>query len=164
MRKSIIAFFAISFLAISAFSAFAETRGAIELTSLAEKEVVVTDASGKAVKKLVAAEKVIPGDEIIYSVSFRHVSDKPAEKVVLDNPVPEHMIYVPGSAEGRDTSITFSVDGGKTYHPEKDLRVKKADGTYRPAMPEDYTGVRWTLKKAVRPGEKGRVSFKAKLK
>lgn len=164
MRKSIPALFALGFLAVSAFTALAETKGAIELTSLAEKEVVTTDASGKAVKKLVPAEKVIPGDVVTYSVSYRHVGEKPAEKVVLDNPVPEHMIYVPGSAEGKDAAITFSVDGGKTFLPEKDLKVKKADGTYRPATPEDYTGVRWTLRKALKPGDKGRVSFKSKLR
>jgi len=164
MKKSIIAVLALGFLALSAFAAFAETKGAIELTSLAEKEITLTDAAGKSVKKLVPAGKVIPGDEIIYSVTFKHVGDKPAEKVVLDNPVPEHTLYVAGSAEGKDAVITFSVDGGKTYHAEKDLKVKKADGTYRPAVPEDYTGVRWTLKKALKPGDSGRVSFRAKLK
>lgn len=164
MKKTFIAFFAFGFLAVSAFAAFAETKGAIELTSLAEKETLVKDASGKTVKKLVPAEKVIPGEVIIYSVAFKHVGDKSADKVVLENPVPEHMIYVAGSAEGKDAAITFSVDGGKTYLPEKDLLVKKADGTFRPAAPEDYTGVRWALKKALKPGDKGKMSFKAKLK
>lgn len=164
MKKTIIAVFAAGFLAVSALAAAAETKGAIELTSLAEKEVVTTNAAGKAVTKLVPAAKVIPGDEIIYSLVYKHVGDKPAEKVVLDNPVPPEMTYVPGSATGKDAVITFSVDGGKTFHAEKDLLVKKPDGSFRPAAPADYTVVRWTMKKAVKPGETGRVSFKAKLK
>ncbi len=164
MKARLSVVLSVVFLALWAGLAFAEQKGSIELTAVAEKEAVVTDAHGKAVKKLVPAGKVLPGDEIVYSVLYKHVGDKPAENVVIDNPIPEHMVYVDGSAEGRDAAITFSVDGGKTYRPAKGLTVKGPDGKPRPATAADYTGVRWTLKKPLKPRESGRVSFRARLK
>jgi hypothetical protein len=44
------------------------------------------------------------------------------------------------------------------------LKVRKIDGSFRLAVAEDYKAVRWILKKALKPGESGRVSFKARLK
>ena len=89
---------------------------------------------------------------------------EPADKVVISNPVPEHMLYQEGSAAGEDTDIAFSVDNGTTYDVPEKLTIVDDDGKERPAKGADYTHIRWTLQKSMAPEEKGLVTFRAQLK
>ncbi len=145
--------------------AYADEQGDIELTMLSEVEVKsVNDKGAVVVKREDAAKaKVVPGDAVIFTTAYRHVGKEPAEKAVIVNPVPEHTLYVDRSAEGKGTRIEFSADGGKTYGPVKTLKTVKG-GKTRPAVAADYTHVRWTFDKPLKPGAKGSVSFRAKVK
>lgn len=147
-------------------AAWGVEQGSIELTSIAEVEVKAVSPLGKVeVKREDAAKaKVVPGDVVIYSTHYRHIGKDPAEKAVIINPVPEHTLYVDGSAEGKGTKMEFSVDNGKKYGSPKTLMVKGKGGKTRPAAPADYTHIRWTFEKPLKPGAKGGVSFKAKVK
>lgn len=164
MGKKILAL--LSMLLILSSQAMAADKEAIELTSVAEIEVTVKNDKGEMEVKRVEAAKanVVPGDVVIFTNYFTNKGEKPADKVVLTNPVPEHMLYVDGTAEGKDARIEFSVDKGKSYNMPNKLIIKKADGKERPATAADYTHIRWTLEKSVVPGGKGSVSFRAKVK
>ena len=146
-------------------SALAQQRGSIVLTSVSEVEVVTPNAQGKKEVKRVdaATAKVVPGDTVIFTVSYVNTDTKPADRVVVINPVPQHMTYLDRSAEGKDAVIEFSVDGGKTFAPAGRLIVTAA-GKQRPATAADYTHIRWTLTRSLAPGGKGSVSFRAALK
>lgn len=146
-------------------AAGAQQKGSIELKSLAEVEVVQTDAAGKKTVSRVdaATAKVVPGDIVIFTTEYRNIGSRPAENVAITNPVPEHVVYVDKSAGGRGARIDFSVDGGKGYAAAEKLVVTEA-GKKRKAGAQDYTHIRWTLTKPVPPGGKGSVSFKAKIK
>jgi hypothetical protein len=74
------------------------------------------------------------------------------------------MIYTGNSAEGKGTEIVFSIDGGKKYDKPSKLKVRSMDGKERVAAPADYTHIRWSFKADLKQGEKGSVSFRAKLK
>jgi uncharacterized repeat protein (TIGR01451 family) len=128
-------------------------------------EVVKLNAEGKKEVKRIDAAKaaVVPGDTVIFTVSYANTDTKPADRVIVINPVPEHVIYADKSAEGTGTTIEFSVDGGKTYAAPGKLTVTSA-GKQRPAIAADYTHIRWTLSKPLAPGGKGSVSFKAQIK
>lgn len=141
-------------------------KGSIELKSISEVEVASKTAEGAVVVKRVdtARAKVVPGDIVVFTTEYRNVGTKPAEKVVVTNPVPRHTAYVDGSAEGKGTTIDFSVDGGKSYAAPDKLTVKDAQGKARKAGPADYTHIRWTLTKPLAPRGEGSVSFKAKIK
>jgi uncharacterized repeat protein (TIGR01451 family) len=143
----------------------AQQKGSIVLTSVSEVEVVKLNAEGKKEVKRVDAAKaaVVPGDTVIFTVSYANTDTKPADRVIVINPVPEHVIYMDKSAEGKGTTIEFSVDGGKTYAAPGKLTVTSA-GKQRPAIAADYTHIRWTLNKPLTPGGKGSVSFKAQIK
>lgn len=147
-------------------SAGAQERGTIELKSISEVEVVTKSAAGKKEVKRVDTGKatVVPGDTVVFTTTYRNIGDKPAEKVVITNPVPEHTLYVEKSAEGKGTVIDFSVDGGKSYASPDNLTVKDTQGKTRKAGAADYTHIRWTLNKSLVSGGKGSVSFKAKIK
>lgn len=147
-------------------AAGAQEKGTIELKSISEVEVVTTTAAGKKVVKRVDTGKasVVPGDTVVFTTTYRNIGAKPAEKVVITNPVPEHTLYLDKSAEGKGATIDFSVDGGKNYAPAGKLTVMDAQEKVRTAGPADYTHIRWTLLKPLAPGGRGNVSFKAKIK
>ena len=150
------------------FSAYASAveKGSLALQSTAEKEIVTVDEKGKKETKLVpvSSTSVVPGDEVIYTISYENIGKEPATSVVITNPVPEHMTYIGGSAEVKGAKVDFSVDKGKIYAPAGKLTVKGADGKERSAGASDYTNIRWTLEKSLEKGRKGSVSFKAKVK
>jgi uncharacterized repeat protein (TIGR01451 family) len=140
-------------------------QGSIQLKSVAEVEVTETNAKGvNVVKRVDAAKgKVVPGDVVIFTTMYTNIGKQPADKVMVTNPVPEHMNYLDKSAEGKGTKIDFSVDKAKTYGTPDKLMVTDAQGKTRKAGPADYTTIRWIVVKPVPPGGTGSVSFRAKL-
>jgi uncharacterized repeat protein (TIGR01451 family) len=147
-------------------AAGAQEKGNIELKSISEVEVATKSVAGKKEVKRVDTGKatVVPGDTVVFTTTYRNIGAKPAENVVITNPVPEHTTYVDKSAEGKGTAIDFSTDGGKSYAAPDKLTVKDAQGKTRKAGAADYTHIRWTLNKSLAPGGMGSVSFKAKIK
>lgn len=141
--------------------------GDVQLVNVVEKEIEVEEKGAK-VKKLVPPGKVVPGDEVIYTTTYTNNGTRPADKVVITNPVPTHTRYRDGSATGAGTRIVFSVDGGKTYGLREKLTVATKDpgGTdiVRPATADDYTHIRWELRDAVAPGRNGFVRFRVVIK
>jgi uncharacterized repeat protein (TIGR01451 family) len=136
----------------------------IEMKIIAEKPVVVKKDGNKIVK-MEAVSKIIPGEVITYTIKYKNAGDEVAVDAVFEDAVPKGMTYSPDSAEGKDSDITFSIDG-KTFDkpPLLTYEVKNAAGkiTKRNALPEEYTNIRWVVKK-IMPGEEGTVSFKAKI-
>ena len=135
----------------------------VEVKSIAEREIVGV-TNGKKETRRAAVDKAVPGDEIIYTTTFRNLADKPAANIVITNPVPNDSIYKGDSAAGANTVITFSVDGGKRYAAPGKLSIRTKEGKTRPAQPADYTHIRWTYKGALGAGKSGEVSFRALIK
>ena len=144
----------------------AQAKSAIEITTAAVVDVVQKNEKGEktVVKKEVSAAKIVPGDIVTFTLTYANRGSQPAQNVVVANPVPDHMVYLDRSAEGKGTSIDFSVNGGKSYDAPGRLTVKDAQGRVRPARGEDYTHIRWTLASSLAPGWSGTVSFKARVK
>jgi uncharacterized repeat protein (TIGR01451 family) len=148
-------------LAVAAPSVSAQ---AVELVTKAEKEIEVIE-KGVKVKKLSPPQKMVPGDEVLYTVTYTNKTAKPAENVNVVNPVPKHTRYIIGSAAGDNAEITFSVDGGKNFATPDKLTVaikdKSGKDSVRPAGGADYTHIRWVIKQNVAPGQSGSVRFRA---
>lgn len=138
----------------------------IKLTSVSEFDMVVVNAKGeKGVKRVDAAKaKIVPGDAVIFTTIYENVGKAPVNKAIITNPVPEHTVYVDKSAQGKGTRVEFSIDGGKTYGLPKTLMVVGKDGKAKQASASDYTHIRWVVEKAIAPGVKSSVSFKARVK
>ena len=136
-------------------------QGTIRLEHKAEQQEVVTDDNGIEQTRLVEAARVLPGEEVLFTVTYTNVGDEAAEDVVITNPVPEHMSYVNSSATGDNTSVTFSVDGGETFAAPQDLLITDALGVERPAAAKDYSHIRWVVESDVTAGGSGTVHFAA---
>jgi uncharacterized repeat protein (TIGR01451 family) len=138
----------------------------VELSSRAEVEVSQKNDKGETVLQRVAADKanVAPGDTVIFTIAYSNKGERPAENIVINNPIPEHMTYTDSSAEGTGTRIEYSVDNGKSYGQLATLLIKTAAGKEKPATAADITAVRWTLEKPLAAGAGGSVSYRAKVK
>ncbi len=151
---------------LAPMAAWAQQKGAIVLKSVAQVEVAEKNQKGeKLVKRVdVAKATTVPGDTVIFTTHYTNTGKRPADGIVITNPIDEHMTYLDGSAEGNNTRIEFSTDGGKTYNAPEKLIIKNAQGMVRQARAEDYNGIRWTLTRPLPAGGSGSVSFKAKIK
>jgi uncharacterized repeat protein (TIGR01451 family) len=142
--------------------AFAQTaeRGCIELKTVAEVQEAYVDDRGNAATRLVPAAKVVPGDEIVWTIVASNVCTTQAGDVAITNPVPDHMHYVGSSAFGPGANIEFSLDGSTFAVPDA-LVVAEADGSRRPARADEYSHIRWVLPRPIGPSESLIVRYRA---
>ena len=139
-----------------------EPASHIQLDMSVVKEITVKDANGESKVELVEPKLVVPGDEVIYKITYTNVGKEPTTSVVVTNRIPEHMTYVRDTAEGANTDVVFSIDGSK-FAPREQLTVRTPEGKERPATEQDLTFIRWVVNSAVTPGERGTVSYRARL-
>jgi uncharacterized repeat protein (TIGR01451 family) len=138
-------------------------QGQVALKAVAEQEVREVNADGEEIVKRVLASKVVPGGQVIYTITATSLADEPVENIQIEDPIPEHMTYVMNSVEGGDAAVTFSVDGGKTFAAGDGLSVADASGARRPAKAADYTHVRWLFAEPLAARGTRSVSFRAQL-
>jgi uncharacterized repeat protein (TIGR01451 family) len=149
-------------LLVSAMS-HAQEKGCLELKTVAETEQEFVNEQGQKATRLVPAGKVVPGSEVIWTITAKNVCEKPAENIVVANPVPEHMNYVANSAMGVGTDITYSLDGTE-FKAASELTTREADGSSRTARPDEYRAIRWTYKAPFAPGATAFVRYRATVK
>lgn len=163
MRTKRVIISAIAAVTILLTAAWAQAQGHIQLKSVAEVEQETLNAAGQKEIQRQPADKVVPGTQVLFTTYYENISKEVAEKTVITNPIPEHMLYSENSAQGAGTRITFSIDGGKTYDTPAKLFVVDSAGRKFPARIQDYTHIRWTFENLLPSGAKGAVSFRAIL-
>ncbi len=137
----------------------------VRIDITAEK-VVVMEENGKKIEQRVVANEVLPGDVLVYTLTYKNVGDELARDIKIDNPIPKDTAYVIDSAYGPGSEITFSVDKGKTFNKPSLLRYEvevKGEIQKRKASPEQYTDIRWAIAE-VGVGKSGVASFRVRVK
>jgi uncharacterized repeat protein (TIGR01451 family) len=137
--------------------------GPLAIRSIAEVESR-SIAAGRAVVKLIPADRVVPGDRVIYTLEVRNTGPTALDSPVVTHPVPEHMRYVAGSAVGPGAEVSYSVDGGRSFERAENLKVPGVDGRLRSAVAADYTDIRWQLKNSLKANSVAFVRFRALVK
>jgi len=146
--------------AVVAGPAFAQ-KGTLEVKSEVFKEVQAKAADGTEQARTVPAPHALPGDEVLYITTIRNTGTAPADKLVVNNPVPAQLLYAGAAGDSADALV--SVDG-KTYDRLEHLLVTAADGSTGPASNSDVRFVRWTLNGTLKPGQAVTVSYHAVVK
>jgi uncharacterized repeat protein (TIGR01451 family) len=148
--------------AILAGTAAAQTaeRGCIELKTTAEISQTYVDDSGKQATRLVPIAKVVPGDQVVWTIVASNVCAKPAADVTITNAVPEHMRYLGDTAFGPGTAVEFSLDG-KAFGMPQALTIATNDGSKRAARADEYSHIRWVLGRPIGPSETLMVRYRA---
>jgi uncharacterized repeat protein (TIGR01451 family) len=119
---------------------------------------------GRVILKLIAADRVVPGDRVLYTLEVRNTGAKTLDAPLIIHPIPEHMRYVANSAVGPGAEVSYSVDGGHRFDSAENLRVYGADGAPRAAAAADYTHIRWRLKNNLKVNSVAFVRFRALVK
>ncbi len=161
MKKTVSAIVTMAVLSLAAH-AHAQERGYLNVQTVVKKQEVIVNDAGETETRLVAADVVVPGDRVVYTITFRNVGDEPADGVIITNPIDDSLTYVDGSAFGPGMDIQFSVDGGVVFAPADDLTVTE-DGIERPAVAADFTHVRWVMQNELAVGAQGIARFTAVL-
>lgn len=157
--KTILVFVLMIFATMNAYA----EDGAIRFSNNAFKQVISKAADGAVKYDYVEPGLVLPDDVILYEIVFENISDQEVSNIVVNNPIANNSTYRNSSATGDSTEITFSVDG-KNFAAADALTVKDQTGKTWKAKPEDYTAIRWVYKKALKPGEKAKVTYKTTIK
>jgi uncharacterized repeat protein (TIGR01451 family) len=153
-------------LALAAASAMAQNaappaKGSLELKTVVEKVVETVNADGEVVTAFVPVDLAVPGDQVVYTVTFRNVGERGADDILITNPIPAALRYVGGTAFGPGTEIVYSADGGQNYGKPEEVLVPDAEGELHAAAAEDYTHIRWMLTSTLDAGAQGLARFRA---
>lgn len=155
---------AMALIVIDAGSSTTATATATAKSIRLQAEVLQeTLVAGAQVATLGPAERLAPGDEVIYRVSYTNSGPEPAQ-VVITNPLPPGLVYQAGSGTALGVLLEVSVDGGKQFGAFERLRATVHGDMTRAAVATDITHVRWVLEQPVAPGAGGAVSLRARIR
>ncbi len=102
-----------------------------------------------------------PGDVLRYTLKGQNKGNNAIKNMVLTQPIPNGMTYVMKSTTQPNASVTYSIDGGKSFVANPTVQVRLANGNVetKPAPANVYTHVRWQLNDAMAPGQSVNVSY-----
>jgi len=146
----------------SAQTAVQAPDAALRVRVIAEVEAHSVKA-GRPVVHLIPADRLVPGDRVVYTLEVRNVGTVAIDTPVITHRVPEHMRYLGDSAAGPGADVTYSVDGGLSYDRPENLTVTGQDGKTRQAVAADYSYIRWQLKNRLKADSVAFVRFRAQV-
>ncbi|MGC9384793.1 MAG: hypothetical protein ACP5D6_09360 [Kosmotogaceae bacterium] len=120
-------------------------------------------------------DKVFPGDEILYVLTYENVSEFTIEGLQMTALIPEGTFYIRKSATGekrdhldwesQDVELYFSYDGGDTFE-KPPLFVEEVIGgmvVKRLVNPKDYTNIMWIYENKFEPSDILKVLYRVKV-
>ena len=122
---------------------------------------------GGAALALDKVENVKPGEVLDWRIVSSNDGGADARDYKAVGHIPAGTTLVAGSAAGENGStVTYSIDGGKTYSTQPVVEERQADGTVKrvPAPVSMYTEVRYEWSDALAAGGKLSASYKVRVK
>ena len=120
-------------------------------TDLLETEITaetfVEPARAGEPPRFTVARRLAAGDEVHYTIRVRNPGKQPVRDVQVTKRMPFGMQYLPGSAAGPASDIEFSTDGGRSFQARPDS--------------DDYSHLRWNLRRPLPPGATALLRFRA---
>jgi uncharacterized repeat protein (TIGR01451 family) len=151
--------------ALSAFAAAAQAGPRLEMRGQVYAEVQTVNSKHETVRELrPAGNRIMPGDTLVYVITYRNVGDTASDKVSINVPIPPEVSYVAGWVEGSDAKPEVSTDYGEEYRPYEKLSVTNADGSIRAPLPSEVTNLRWDMDLVVQPGAEGKLLYRTRFK
>ena len=150
MKKLIINIL-ILFGVISFSSVSSAEDGAIKFTNTVMKEIVEKNKKGEDVISYIEPGLALPGNTMLYTITFENISNQPVSGIVVNDPLPNNSKYLANTATGRNTDITFSADGENFAVPGKLILTDKSGRSWT-ASADSYTHIRWKYKQTLKPG------------
>ena len=108
--------------------ATAQTAGNLVLNAVAEVEIEQAGTDGGREVVRIPAQTVVPGDEVIYTLTYDNQGGEPADDIFITNPIPEHMELRHAASNPAWLETVYSVDGGQVFGPLSELTVTDSAG------------------------------------
>ena len=148
--------------------AFAQRQLSAE-TGRPEIKVLLSGAVEREGKRLALAEvkEVQPGEILQWQIDSANEGTAAARDYKAVGHIPAGTSFVAGSAAAVEGStVTYSIDGGKTYSTQPVVEQKQPDGSVKkvPAPVSMYTEVRYEWSDALAAGGKLSASYKVRVK
>jgi uncharacterized repeat protein (TIGR01451 family) len=112
-------------------------------------------------------ENVKPGEILDWQIVSSNEGTGAARDYKAVGHIPAGTVLVAGSAAAESgSSVTYSIDGGKSFSTQPVVEERQADGTIKqvPAPVSMYTEVRYEWSDAFAPGGKLSASYKVRVK
>ena len=155
------------FVALASGSAAAQEESAPQ--ALVVSATILTWGDARPPQRIEAPDRdantIAPGDVVEYRLVFTNITGNPVNNIQFTDPLPEGMHYLQGTAgaDREDVDVEFSLDGGTTYSERPMIEVVVDGRTeQRPASPEDYTNIRWTVHGDVQPDARVSAAFQVR--
>tara|TARA_R110001606_G_scaffold177586_3_gene324137 strand:- start:19053 stop:19598 length:546 start_codon:yes stop_codon:yes gene_type:complete len=146
----------------SAENAVTDPRANVKIDSSIMIERTEIAENGESVTQLLnpVTVKVVPGDKLLVTNSYRNTGDEAVTGFVLNNPVPQAVSFT----EALEDWALVSVDGGQNFGQLSALSVTDATQESRPAVAADVTHIRWVLPSPMAPGATGELRYRGSVK
>lgn len=135
------------------------SKPAIKLVAQTFVERVSIDVNGRQRRILVQPQELGRGDRLVFIVRYRNEGSAPVSGFAVTNPVPPAL-----QVDMTQPDMQVSVDHGRRWGRLDSLSVSTPLGGTRRATPADVTHIRWNVPQPVRPGQEGRISYRATVK
>ncbi|HEY0379064.1 MAG TPA: hypothetical protein VGC87_19265 [Pyrinomonadaceae bacterium] len=113
------------------------------------------------------AAAVNPGEVLDWTITSENDGSAPARNYKAVGQIPKGTVLVAGStsADG-SASVSYSIDGGKSFSAEPTIDERQADGTVKqvPAPVSMYTQLRYEWADPLADGGKLQASYKVRVK
>jgi uncharacterized repeat protein (TIGR01451 family) len=141
----------------------------VKLILSAEKKIVQVDSQGQQTiswQPLKGSVVVQPGNVLRYTMTSESPNQKTVKNFVATQPIPNKTVYVLSSARGNGATLSFSIDGGKTFVASPKVKIKLENGKeeLRPAPATRYTHVRWNYGQKSIPVASIKASYEVTIK
>jgi hypothetical protein len=168
-RRAAAPLLALCVVALVGGAAFAQRQ--LKAASSGRPEVKVELAGsverGGARLALDKVENVKPGEVLDWQIVSSNEGTGAARDYKTVGHIPQGTALVAGSAAAESGStVTYSIDGGKTFSTQPVVEERQADGTVKrvPAPVSMYTEVRYEWSDVLAPGGKLSASYKVRVK
>src|SRR5712691_4610945 len=124
-----------------------------------------TERKGERVA-LDKAGMVKPGEIINWTIDSANEGNGAARDYKAIGQIPEGTSLVAGTAMSRGASVTYSIDGGKTFSARPTVEEKQTDGSTKcvPAPLSSYTQLRYEWSTPLEAGQKLSASYQVLVK
>ncbi len=150
-------------------AAFAQRQLKTAAGGRPEVKVELTGSVERAGQRLSLdrVENVKPGEVLDWQIVSSNDGTAEARDYKTVGHIPQGTAFVAGSAAAESGStVTYSIDGGKTYSTQPVIEERQPDGTVKrvPAPVSMYTEVRYEWSDALAAGGKLSASYKVRVK
>lgn len=142
---------------LSVSSAFAQGTPKLDL-KIEDQKINLSQTEKRDAKSIT----YLPGDTLRYILTASNIGDGLMTDPEIVDPIPAGVTYIPETAVGADTDITFSINQGSAYMPWPPyytVRNSKGILIKRNATPDMISHIKWKILKNLEPGDSRQLEF-----